>query len=277
MIDRALRKFRAVYQYPALAYSKRDRWELWLLGLSRNRIIAPGFASRFTRSRSRWITPRLHSTRGEHVRLELDHRSQIDCFDELFLEKIYDVGAVPFSPDLVADCGAFCGYFSALAAGHFPESTLTCFEANPDNIPLLQAQIAQLSRQVEVFPFAVLAFDGTVIFKGTGLGGSVCAASTCTDDRTIPCLNFKRWLRERSPQRLVWKVDIEGAERELLPVMLPDLPRQTVCFLETHFSDDVCRTLLDTYRSAGFAIREVRRRTAATGQFDYVEWLLIRV
>jgi len=274
MLSRLLRKARAVRRYPALAAGPVDRRDLWLLGLVHNRVLRPAFAARFTTT-GRCLLPRLSATRGERVRVELDHSGQIDCFNELFFDHIYDLAAVTFAPDLVADCGGYCGYFSAMAAGFFPDARLACFEANPDNLPMLRAQLAALSRPVTLHPAAVYLHDGTITFSGAGVGGAITTPGP-QDSRVIPCLDFPHWLHRQAPQRLVWKLDVEGAELELLPACLPFLPRQTVCFLETHHPAALCSALLAPYRDAGFSVSEIRRRPAQSGAFDYVEWLLVR-
>jgi hypothetical protein len=71
-------------------------------------------------------------------------------------------------------------------------------------------------------------------------------------------------------------MDVEGAEIDLLPAMLDILPRQTVFFLETHYADATCEKLLAPYRSAAFAVSEVRRRAAEGREFSYIEWILSR-
>jgi hypothetical protein len=92
----------------------------------------------------------------------------------------------------------------------------------------------------------------------------------------VPCLDFPRWLAGRSPASLVLKMDVEGAELGLLPAILGILPPGTVFFLETHHPDPACEQLLAPYRSAGFAVREVRRRAAEGRDFSYIEWMLKR-
>jgi FkbM family methyltransferase len=273
LLERLRRKIQNVRGYPRLAYAKRDRRELLLLGLVRNRIFGSEAARRLLRRHI--ITPRLADTRGEKVRVQFNCPGQIDVFDELFLARIYDLGAVDFAPELVVDCGAYCGYFSVLAAGAFPRSRLVCFEANPANIPMLEAQLELLVTKVELRPQAVFVRDGTAAFTGGGVGGAL-VPNEPDGLRNVVCIDFPRWLRTAKPASLVWKLDVEGAELDLLPATLPILPRRTVCFLETHHPDEVCAVLLDPYRAAGFNVREVRRRAAQTGDFSYIEWLLTR-
>jgi hypothetical protein len=71
-------------------------------------------------------------------------------------------------------------------------------------------------------------------------------------------------------------MDVEGAEAELLPALLPLLPQKTVIYLETHYPDSVCDSMLAPYGAAGFAIHRVRSRPAPGGSFSYIEWLIKR-
>jgi FkbM family methyltransferase len=274
-LSRLSRKLRDLRRYPPLAWGRGDRRDLWLLGLLRARIPGAKAAARVALGKEGVMTPRIKPTRGQRVRVQLDQPGQLVIFDELFIDGIYDLSAVSFSPALVADCGAYCGYFSALAAGFFPGARLACFEANPANLPLLASQLALLDGKVEMVAAAVHLRDGTAGFSGGGIGGAL-AGPGAAGTQQVPCIDFRRWLREAGPTSLVWKVDVEGAELELLPALLGLLPRKTVCFLETHYPAPTCEALLAPYRAAGFTINEVRSRPAAGEDFSYVEWLLIR-
>ena len=277
MLARLRRKFHEVWRYPALAAGPGDWRDLMLFSLARNRLLPAALARSFTRHGVFTITPRLRAAGGEPVRIGLDDFPGIDSFDEIFIDRIYNLKAVPFRPELVVDCGAFCGFFTTLAVGYFPQARVVCFEANPENTARLQAQLALLSRPVEMHAMAVWLQDGTVRFAGSGLGGAICRdRGTSPTEHQVPCIDFPRWLEQHHPESLVWKLDIEGAEAELLPATLPHLPRKTVCFLETHWNDERCQELLAPYCGAGFSLQEVRRRPWDQGDGAYIEWSLIR-
>jgi FkbM family methyltransferase len=275
LVDRLRRKIHDVVRYPALAFGRRDRRDLWILGLVRNRIRGADTLRKLL-GRQHVIMPRLAATQGEKVRIQFSNPGQIDLFDELFIAGIYDLRAVDFEPALVADCGAYCGYFSALAAGVFPRSRIVCFEANPANLPMLDAQLQLLTVKVELRPEAVFVRDGTSAFKGGGIGGALVSPDDPDSLKRVACVDFPRWLGEIAPASLVWKLDVEGAELEILPAVLHCLPTRTVCFLETHHSDEVCGDLLGPYYDAGFTVKEIRRRPAESKAFSYIEWLLTR-
>ena len=58
-LSRLRRKISDVRRYPALAWKQRDRRELWLLGLTRHRVLSAGLTARFTPGSRRFVTPRL--------------------------------------------------------------------------------------------------------------------------------------------------------------------------------------------------------------------------
>ena len=274
MLARLQRKLNEVRRYPALGAAAADRRDLAALALWRTRLLGPGTAAWLARGRNPVLTPRLRATRGEPVRVTIGDYGEMDCFDELFIDGIYDLASVPFAPDLAVDCGAFRGYFTALAVGAFPAAAFACFEPNPAHQASLQAQLALLSRPVELVPAAVGPADGTATFAGEGIGGALTDGPAGAGACVVPVVDFARWLDARRPQRLVWKLDVEGAESTLLPATLSHLPASTALFLETHYDDAHCEKLLAPYRAAGFVVHEVRRRPARG--FSYVEWRLLR-
>lgn len=273
MLERLKRKWAEISRYPALAYTPADRRDLRALGLWRARLLDAATACRLTIRDGAVITPRLQATRGQAVRVTIGDYGELDCFDELFVERIYALERVPFRPDLVVDCGAFRGYFCALARGAFPETRVVCMEPNPRHQHALAAQLALLSSPVEQLAVAVGTKDGIGGFAGDGMGGTLVRSGS---DQAVPVriLDFPRWLAGCRATALVWKLDIEGGEAEILPATLPHLPIRTALFLETHFPRARCEQLLAPYAAAGFAVHEVRHREL-DGR-TYIEWLLLR-
>ncbi|MBX3749534.1 MAG: FkbM family methyltransferase [Opitutaceae bacterium] len=273
MLDRLQRKLAEICRYPALAHKPADRRDLRALGLWRTRVLSAAMASRLTGRGEAVITPGLQATAGQPVRVTIGDYSELDCFDEIFVERIYALERVPFRPDLVVDCGGFRGYFCALARGAFPQARVVCIEPNPRHQPALAAQLALLSAPVERLEVAVGTQDGVGAFAGDGMGGALVASGS---GQSVPVriLDFARWLAACRATALVWKLDIEGGEAEILPAALAHLPARTALFLETHYPRSRCEELIAPYAAAGFVVHEVRRREQ--GGRTYIEWLLLR-
>jgi hypothetical protein len=62
--------------------------------------------------------------KDEVIRLDLRSPQQRDVFQEVLVERNYPLEKVPFVPELVVDCGANIGLFSALAAVRFPKAKI---------------------------------------------------------------------------------------------------------------------------------------------------------
>lgn len=250
---------------------------MWLLAVVWRNVMPVALARfMFGSPNSLVVSPRLRATHGLKARVELTNQAQLVIFDELFIDRVYDLKRVPFQPDLVLDCGCYCGYFTLLAAGTYPGARVVCFEPNPANVALIQMQFQAAHIDGELVPKAVSTRYGKVEFAGAGFGGSITAGGGHDGTIEIEAIDFSDYLDSCKGKRLLWKLDIEGEEINVLPAALPKLPPDTVCFIETHHSDDICRSLLEPYRVAGFEIAEVRRRPAEGAGFDYIDWCLSR-
>src|SRR5947207_1883861 len=61
----------------------------------------------------------------------LNDLGQLLSFEEIFVEKIYDLDLLPFVPEIVFDCGAHAGFFSLLASRRYAKAAVVVFEPAP--------------------------------------------------------------------------------------------------------------------------------------------------
>lgn len=250
-----------------------DRLQLSLAGLARQRPFGPdSLYGRVGQSVSQRLAPRVHLAKGLRIPLELHNTTETTIFEEIYLEGTYPLDAITFAPDLIVDCGAFSGMFTLLAHGNFPHARLVAFEPDRANHDRLCANIAVNSARVECHHAAVGVADGQMYFTGGGYGGKLVPAGT-PDARRVRVVSLPRLLREAAPHRLVLKIDVEGAERELLPAIIDLLPPETVLFLETHFSHREVDALLAPLIARGFTHRVIRERQEDQ---TYIEHVLVR-
>ena len=205
-----------------------------------------------------WLRPKLLA--GRKVLIDPTDWSQTLIFDEIFLNRTYDLEQCGFLPDTIFDCGAHIGMFSLLAAASFPEANIMAFEPNPHNAAQIRLQIAKNALPVTLIESAVSA-DSTERFfhvtnshhgrlVGSGDGGSIRVRTT-----DLPAM-----IDRLKPANLLIKIDIEGEEEILLPALVPLLPRDCAMFFETHSGvagwDSVSRLLSEN----GFTVRQVNAR-----------------
>jgi len=277
MISRLQRRWSTMHAFAATGLTLTDRVALAYAGFARHRPFGgESLYARVGRTLCRAVTPRVAPAGGARLRLDLTSFVDPMIYEEIFVDGIYPLEFVPFAPDLVVDCGACHGMFTLLARARFPTARLVAFEPEPANFARLQENFALNYSGPEAVRAAVGLAAGHVRFTGSGFGGHVLGAEE-TGDIEVAVVSLPEFLRQARPQYLVLKLDIEGAERELLPAIVPQLPPQTVIFLETHHDSAVCAAYLQPCLEAGFVDKIIRSRPPEPGKtMEYVERLLMR-
>lgn len=271
IFHRLHRRARTVLNFARAGQSAADWPALALAGFSRARPFGDSsLYSRVGRLLGREVTPQVATAHGLRVPLSLIESSETTVFEEIFVEHIYPLETVPFTPDLVVDCGAFCGMFSLLAHAKFPFARKIAFEPEKTNAERCRHAIAVNRVPITLHEAAVGVADGQGHFTGSSFGGKV---SDDDHGSAVNIMSLPRMLREFAPRRLVLKIDIEGAERELLPALVDCLPDETVIFLETHYAEEENQRFLRPLLDAGFADRVIRTRHEDQ---IYIERVLIR-
>jgi FkbM family methyltransferase len=148
------------------------------------------------------------------------------------------------------DLGANVGAVSKTFAQKNPDSEIFCVEPNIRLIPAILGAAAELRRTINIIWSAAWTYDGTINLYQS----SAAAASTIIDGKIehsgwpqidyskpepVPCFDFSSWLLRRFSLHddIILKMDVEGAEYDLLEKMLRDrsiyLVRRLIC--EWHF------------------------------------------
>lgn len=257
MLRRAERKLAEVQRWVDSVHSIGDWPAAITLGMLRTRpAVGNGFGARLLRAvfPQIWVRPAM--LRGLAVRIDPSDLTQFEIYEELFIERIYDLGKVSFAPDTVIDCGAFEGYFSLLARARFANVPAVAFEPNPRNFEGLAANVAHNREAITIRAEAVSTSDGIARFSGEGCGGRLSDGQTGAID--VKVADLRRVINEMTPDRLLLKLDIEGEERRLLPALLPVLPRCCAIFFEWHQGRDEFQQAAALLASHGFAIEPTR-------------------
>lgn len=183
------------------------------------------------------------------IALSIDPCSAAQCsvYEEIFIDQLYDLSHVAFEPDAVIDCGAFEGYFSLLARARFASPPIVAFEPNAVNYHGLVSNTGYAGSNIVTHAAAVSTGDGEAWFSGGGCGGRLGEESSGAV--RVPVRSLLGVIEELQPQRLLLKLDIEGEEANLLPAVVPGLPRQCAMYFEWHHGVDSfaerCASLAD--------------------------------
>lgn len=155
--------------------------------------------------------------------------------------------------EVIWDVGAHHGYVTLCAAARVgPTGVVHAFEPGPRNRRLLTRHVRWNGvRNAHVHPYALSSFDGTAAFGGsdTSKTQALGAGSDAVEVRTAATL-----VRSGvSPAPTFLKVDVEGAEAEVVESALEVLPRNArlLVAMHTREADQRCTAMLE---AAGFEL-----------------------
>jgi hypothetical protein len=77
---------------------------------------------------------------------------------------------------------------------------------------------------------------------------------------TVQAVDFSAALRTMQTDSLLLKMDIEGEERNVLPAIMPILPRRTALFFETHHGAEGWSEIEALLIKNGFAVEQINAR-----------------
>lgn len=179
-------------------------------------------------------TPR-HSLRevtfGTYRLRVSDVMSFLFQYKEIFADEYYYFRSATPQP-VIVDCGANVGMSVLYFKKIHPEARIIAFEADPDTAILLNQNLAQNGVSgVEVVEKAVWTHAEGVSFGSAGADASSIFVQEAT--RVVPSVRLRDYLL-REPQIDFLKIDIEGAEIEVLADCHDALGHVKHLFVEFH-------------------------------------------
>jgi len=151
------------------------------------------------------------------------------------------------APTAIVDGGANIGVFAVQAAARFPNLPLRCYEPDAANIEQLQLNLKKNDISADIVAKG-LWFESAELFFHPGLSytGFVSPESSPYPiSCELPQVPDGCWL----------KLDIEGAEYEVLPALLRQGARPTIISLEIHDFSRHGNDLLELLRQHGYSIQ----------------------
>ncbi len=252
-----------IFSFIKLASSPIDAVKLAILGFSRGHTFdSSGLISRIGRQLFPKIIVRPNSLKGSPIELNPSDLGHLISFQEVLLNRCYDLELVPFKPEKILDCGAHIGLFSLLAKNVYPEAEIIAFEPNPENIKSIkrQLQINTVGTKLSLVEAAVSQEEKVAWFQSSySNGGSLqLEESKDLDSYQVKVIDLPHLLQKLNPKNLLLKMDIEGEELQLIPALMPYLPQRCAIFFESHDGKDGWQQLEQCLSNAGFQVQQLR-------------------
>ena len=182
--------------------------------------------------------------RGERpLRLSMrrNDRGGHASFFENFFELPWQF-SFPQSPQSIADCGAHIGCFSLYAHRRWPSARIVAFEPEEKNQVLLRRNFADNGINGEVCGKAIWKETTELAFASGQSNAGYLTAGTKQSrheagntTRRVQATSLRDHFGADLQRVDVLKLDIEGAELEVLDAELPHLSGRTVILCELHF------------------------------------------
>lgn len=185
----------------------------------------------------------------------VDRCSFVPSFEEIFLNRVYEFPSDNPSP-LIIDGGANIGLSVLFFKQMYPQSRIIAFEPDPHVFEVLQENVGTFDLEnVTLINAALWTEDGTLEFYSEGGdAGRLLVPNDLAAPQTVPTHSLARYLDQ--PVDLL-KLDIEGAEVDVLSSCAQQLAKVTRIFVEYHSfvgQEQRLVELLQILRSAGFRV-----------------------
>ena len=209
----SLRTWRNILRKSNAGVSLVDKWMCLLVCLR----FEAGFLQSFFQNKLKLLCSNgylfvnvLHPYSGKSCKISLRSGNDADLF--IFWEFLGGFYKPPKSVSAIMDCGANIGLFALHAGLVFPDAQITCFEPEKENFELLQKNLHQNHIKAECLKRGVWnskiygyfhsrqAFDGFISLD----------PSEFPVECELPEIVPETWL----------KIDVEGAEYEVLPALM---------------------------------------------------------
>ena len=160
-----------------------------------------------------------------------DAASFLASWDAIFYSQIYKFNHINNSPRIL-DCGAnvgvSCIYFRKL----FPNAKITAFEPDPSIFSYLKTNLASAGyHDVELIAKGVWSSNTTLRFRSEGADAGRIESGGSTNSIEIPTIRLRDFVGDAVD---LLKLDIEGAETEVILDIAPCLGNVRNIFVEYH-------------------------------------------
>jgi FkbM family methyltransferase len=162
--------------------------------------------------------------------------SDAATFDEVFVAREYDLPLADFSPRQVLDLGANVGFASVLFSARWPEAKVLSVEPERENMILLKRNTAPY-RNIEALHAAVWSRETEVAVANPAGDANAfrMTENAAPESATIPAFTVNQLLDRLGGKEIdLVKMDVEGAEREILEGAGDWLDRVNVLVIELH-------------------------------------------
>ena len=160
-----------------------------------------------------------------------DFQSFFWQYKQIYVDKCYQFSAASKEP-VVIDCGANVGLSALFFAQSFPKAKILAYEADADIHQCLSTNVKQLSN-VDAIHKAIWTNNAGVQIRAEGADGGAVSITDAARTINVPSVSLSDVLAQHTTIAML-KMDIEGAEVEVIRSVKNDLHKCENIFIEYH-------------------------------------------
>lgn len=164
----------------------------------------------------------------------IDARSTYHQYMTIIKKEIYDISALVPKPEIIIDCGANIGVSTLYFAKKYPSAEIIALEPQLDAFTTLEKNLSG-HQHVKLINKAIWSSETTLRFNSVPSdASSITTAPESSRQVEVKATTLSSYLDR--PVDLL-KIDIEGAEYEVLKSIEEKMPNIRNIFIECHISD----------------------------------------
>lgn len=159
--------------------------------------------------------------------------SFLSAIKEIYIDECYKISS-KININSILDVGANLGFSIGYFKKQFPDAQITAFEADPQIFRLLKNNVLSNNlSNVSLINGAAWIHDGKLeFFQDHSQGGSLIKTKLHTDKIETKCYDIKKFV-DNSQWDLL-KIDVEGAEIEIIKHLADSIHKFKLVFIEYH-------------------------------------------
>ncbi|MBW8522131.1 FkbM family methyltransferase [Chryseobacterium chendengshani] len=197
-------------------------------------------------SSSNWDNIHIYGVKHP-VHLRINEKSDLDVFNQVFIEKQYDPNFYK-SPKIIIDAGGNVGLFTVLMKNTFPDAEIITIEPDPDNF-LMAKKNLQNYPNIKVLNKGLWSNDVRLKILDEDVAKWGIQVVEDNENGKIEAICINTIFKENNFDRIdLLKMDIEGSEKEVFSKNYEDwLPKVKMLIVELHDSmqKDSSRTFFE--------------------------------
>lgn len=201
--------------------------------------------------------------KGRELKFKLRDEADRSVFNEIFIWHEYravEECLLTMEQGVVVDAGAHAGFFSVFGAVLAPLARIFAVEPAKDNLLALKKHLdVNLIKNVTIIPLALAKETGErLLFSPTGEHHNYSISEiNKKEGKKIKALSFGDFKKENKIREVfLLKMDVEGAEKEILNGFIPDdwVNTRTIILEYHNYSENTDIILEKMLREHGFSV-----------------------